>query len=62
MDLNQATPALYLSNEAGSNNIGEAGCNYISQADMRGLESIDISTVVKKNRIEQGGGYQLQVP
>ena len=44
----QGTPSPYLSDEVAYNNIGAAGCSYLSQADLRGLEVIDLSTFVEK--------------
>ena len=34
--------------EVVGNNIGAVGCSYLSQADMRGLELISLSTFVEK--------------
>ena len=43
----QETQPLYLSDEVASNNIGAEGCSYLSQADLRGLESLYLSTFVE---------------
>ena len=49
MDLpHQETLPPYLSDEVDSNNIGEEGCSYLSQADLRGLEAISLGTFVEK--------------
>ena len=48
LDLPDWTPPLYLSGEAGENNIGAAGCRYLSQAKMGGLEIIDLSPFFEK--------------
>ena len=37
-----------LSDEVEDNNIGADGCSYLSQADLRGLEAISLSTFVEK--------------
>ena len=44
----QETQPPYLSDEVDGNNIGAAGCSYLSQADLRGLEEINLSTFVEK--------------
>ena len=49
MDLpHQETIHRYLSDEVENNNIGAEGCSYLSQTDLRGLESISLSTFVEK--------------
>ena len=49
MDLSHQGPQPpYLSDEVGDNNIGVAGCSYLSQADLRGLEAIGLSTFAEK--------------
>ena len=48
MDLpHQGAQPLYLPSKIDSNNIGAVGCSYLSQADLRGLEAIDLSTFVE---------------
>ena len=38
----------FLSDKVDSNKIGAASCSYLSQADMRGLEALYLSTFVAK--------------
>ena len=46
--LHQETLPWYLSDEVDHDNIGAAGCSYLSQADLMGLEVIYLCTIVKK--------------
>ena len=57
----QGTIPPYLSDEVVNNNIGAAGCSYLSQADLRDLEAIDLCTIVKKQTTTRWG-LILQIP
>ena len=44
----QGTRPKYLLDKIDNNNIGETGCNYLSEASMEGLQHINIGALIAK--------------